>query len=39
LTSLLIARPKFTWVERNRLIDTLISLSLQGMRANPRIPA
>jgi len=33
LTSLLIARPKFPWVERNRLIDTLVDTTLQGLRA------
>jgi AcrR family transcriptional regulator len=33
LTSLLIARPKFPWVERNHLIDTLIDTTLAGLHA------
>lgn len=33
LTSLLIARPKFHWADRNRLIDTLINTMLRGMHA------
>ena len=38
LTSLLIARPKFPWVERDRLIDTLIETSLAGLRAGSAVP-
>lgn len=37
LTSLLIARPKFQWVERDRLIDTLVTNSIQGLRAAPAL--
>jgi AcrR family transcriptional regulator len=33
LTALLISRPKFPWVERNRLIDTMIDTLLAGLRA------
>jgi AcrR family transcriptional regulator len=39
LTSLLIARPKFPWVERDHLIDTLIETSLAGLRAAAAVPA
>jgi AcrR family transcriptional regulator len=38
LTSLLIARPKFPWVERNRLIDTMIDTLLAGLRAGVGVP-
>jgi AcrR family transcriptional regulator len=34
LTSLLIAHPKFEWVERDRLIDTLIHNAVYGLRAS-----
>lgn len=33
LTSLLIAHPRFAWVERDRLIDTLIENIVSGLRA------
>ena len=33
LTSLLIAHPKFEWIERERLIDTLIHNAVYGLRA------
>jgi AcrR family transcriptional regulator len=39
LTSLLIARPKFPWVERNRLIDTLIDTAVAGLRVGSGVPA
>jgi AcrR family transcriptional regulator len=32
LTSLLIARPRFEWTERNRLIDTLIDMLTAGLK-------
>lgn len=35
LTSLLIARPNFPWVERDRLIDTLVATCIQGLSASP----
>jgi AcrR family transcriptional regulator len=35
LTSLLIARPNFQWVERERLMDTMITTCIQGLRAAP----
>jgi AcrR family transcriptional regulator len=38
LTSLLIARPKFPWVERDRLIDTLIDTTLAGLRVGSAVP-
>jgi len=34
LTSLLIAKPKFPWVERERLIDTLVENAINGLRCN-----
>jgi AcrR family transcriptional regulator len=34
LTSLLIAHPRFTWVDRNHLIDTLIQNALNGLHAH-----
>jgi hypothetical protein len=36
LTSLLIAKPKFPWVERERLIDTLVENALSGLRGPTR---
>jgi AcrR family transcriptional regulator len=33
LTSLLIAHPRFEWVERDRLIDTLLDNIISGLRA------
>ena len=33
LTSLLITKPHYQWVERNLLIDALIDNALQGLRA------
>src|SRR5580692_5765674 len=39
LTSLLIAHPKFNWVERNHLIDTLIENTLNGLRVGRGVPA
>ena len=33
LTSLLIAHPKFQWVERNHLIDTLVDNAMKGLGA------
>ena len=36
LTSLLIAHPKFEWVERDHLIDTLIHNAVFGLRAKGR---
>jgi len=33
LTSLLIAHPKFPWVDRDRLIDTLVHNAVRGLRA------
>jgi len=39
LTSLLIARPKFPWVERERLIETLIANAIEGMRAGSSMVA
>jgi AcrR family transcriptional regulator len=33
LTSLLIARPRFEWVERDHLIDTLVENTVNGLRA------
>jgi hypothetical protein len=39
LTSLLIAHPKFKWVERNQLIDTLIENAVNGLRAARPVPA
>jgi AcrR family transcriptional regulator len=39
LTSLLIARPKFHWVEREHLIDTLIDNMMRGLRAHRPAPA
>jgi AcrR family transcriptional regulator len=38
LTSLLIARPKFPWVDRDRLIDTLIDTMLTGLRVGATVP-
>jgi len=35
LTSLMIAKPKFEWVERERLIDTLIHNAIHGLRSSP----
>jgi AcrR family transcriptional regulator len=35
LTSLLIAHPQFEWVERDRLIDTLIHNAVYGLHAPP----
>ena len=32
LTSLLIAHPRFPWLDRNLLIDTLIENSLSGLQ-------
>ena len=32
LTSLLIAHPKFEWLDRNRLIDTLIDMLTAGLK-------
>jgi hypothetical protein len=32
LTSLLIAHPKFQWLEQNRLIDTLIGMLTAGLK-------
>ncbi len=39
LTSLLIAHPKFRWVERNHLIDTLIENAVNGLRVGRATPA
>jgi len=39
LTSLLIAHPKFQWVERNHLIDTLIENAVNGLRVGRGVPA
>jgi AcrR family transcriptional regulator len=36
LTSLLIAHPKFEWVERDHLVDTLIRNAVYGLRAKDR---
>jgi len=36
LTSLLIAKPKFPWVERERLIDTLVENAINGLRLTTR---
>jgi len=33
LTSLLIAHPRFAWVERDHLIDTLLDNIISGLRA------
>jgi AcrR family transcriptional regulator len=35
LTSLLIAKPMFPWVERETLIDTLVDNAINGMRTRP----
>ena len=39
LTSLLIAKPHYHWVDREHLIDTLVRNALRGLNARPAVPA
>ena len=38
LTSLLIAKPRFAWVDRERLIDTLVENAISGLRVGRAVP-
>ncbi len=39
LTSLLIAKPHYPWVERNHLIETLLGNVMRGLNARSTVPA